>query len=192
VTSFTAYANYQERRGSNTAWTWEHQAMTRARLVMGSPELASRFDAVREAVMTAERDPRALAAEIVAMREKVRAAHPVRGTQFDVKHSVGGMVDVEFVVQYLVLSQSQAHPELRANTGNINLLERAERAGLLLPGMGTAAARAYRVLRQIQHRARLDEAPTQVDAARVTEEAAAVQALWQHVLGRPQATAPGA
>lgn len=183
VTSFTAYANYQERRGSNTAWTWEHQAMTRARFVMSSPQLASRFDAVREAVITAERDPQALAAEIVAMRDKVRAAHPVRGTQFDVKHSVGGMVDAEFVVQYLVLSQAQAHPELRANSGNINLLERAERVGLLRPGMGEAAGRAYRVLRQIQHRARLDEAPTQVDATSVSTEAAAVQALWQHVLG---------
>ena len=192
VTSFTAYANYQERRGSNTAWTWEHQAMTRARFVMGSPELSRRFDAVREAVMTAERDPVALAAEIVAMREKVRAAHPVRGSQFDVKHSVGGMVDVEFVVQYLVLSQSQAHPELRANSGNINLLERAEHAGLLQPGMGEAAARAYRVLRQIQHRARLDEAPTQVEAALVLEEANAVQALWQHVLGGPVAATASA
>jgi glutamate-ammonia-ligase adenylyltransferase len=192
VTSFTAYANYQERRGSNTAWTWEHQAMTRARLVMGSPELAIRFDAVREAVMTAERDPQALAAEIVAMRNKVRAAHPVRGSQFDVKHSVGGMVDVEFVVQYLVLSQSLVHPELRANSGNINLLERAEGAGLLRPGMGASAARAYRVLRQIQHRARLDEVPTQVEAVRVAEESAAVQALWQHVLGGQTAPAANA
>jgi glutamate-ammonia-ligase adenylyltransferase len=192
VTSFTAYANYQERRGSNTAWTWEHQAMTRARFVMGNLDLATRFDAVREAVITAERDPVALAAEIVAMREKVRAAHPVRGSQFDVKHSVGGMVDVEFVVQYLVLSQSQTHPELRANTGNINLLERAERVGLLRPGMGAAAANAYRTLRQIQHRARLDEAPTQVEAALVTEEAAAVRAMWQHVLGQPVAPAASA
>jgi [glutamine synthetase] adenylyltransferase / [glutamine synthetase]-adenylyl-L-tyrosine phosphorylase len=206
VTRFTAYADYQERRGSNTAWTWEHQAMTRARFVLGGdelpalpesrrappppaptrllgPSLRERFDAVREAVITAERDPVALAKEIVAMREKVRAAHPVRGEQFDVKHSPGGMVDVEFAVQFLVLSQSGAHPELRANTGNINLLLRAEQAGLLLPGMGDAAAQAYRALRQIQHRARLDEAPTQVPAGSVTEAAAAVQALWAHVLG---------
>jgi glutamate-ammonia-ligase adenylyltransferase len=229
VTSFTAYANYQERRGSNTAWTWEHHAMTRARCVMAPERLAAdssdpglpaargslppegadpalgrpgggvalptsqaslsaRFDAVRESVITAERDSAALAAEIVAMREKVRAAHPVRGAMFDVKHSHGGMVDVEFVVQYLVLSQSRAHPELRLNTGNINLLQRAEAAGLLRPGMGQAASDAYRVLRQIQHRARLDEATTQVDAALVASEAAAVQALWQHVLGTP----PGA
>ncbi|WP_439609423.1 bifunctional [glutamate--ammonia ligase]-adenylyl-L-tyrosine phosphorylase/[glutamate--ammonia-ligase] adenylyltransferase [Hydrogenophaga sp.] len=191
VTSFTAYANYQQQRGSNTAWTWEHQAMTRARFVLGggaegphAPPLSDRFDAVREAVITAPRDAASLAEEITSMRAKVRAAHPVRGTQFDVKHSPGGMVDVEFAVQYLVLLHSRAHPELRANTGNINLLHRAEAAGLLAPGMGEAAARAYRELRQIQHRARLDEAPTQVDAAQVEDAARAVLALWQHVLGR--------
>lgn len=189
VTSFNAYANYQQQRGSNTAWTWEHQAMTRARFVLGGVPLAGRFDAVREAVITAERDPASLAAEIVAMRGKVRSAHPVRGTRFDVKHSPGGMVDVEFVVQYLVLLHSSAHPELRANTGNINLLRRAENAGLLEPGMGEAAARAYRALRQIQHRARLDEAPTQVDASDVQDAAGAVLALWQHVLGRVSAPA---
>jgi [glutamine synthetase] adenylyltransferase / [glutamine synthetase]-adenylyl-L-tyrosine phosphorylase len=183
VTSFTAYANYQQQRGSNTAWTWEHQAMTRARFVLGGISLAGRFDAVREAVITAPRDATSLAAEIVAMRGKVRAAHPVRGTRFDVKHSPGGMVDVEFAVQYLVLLHSREHPELRANTGNINLLRRAEAAGLLLPGMGEAAAQAYRELRQIQHRARLDEAPTQVEAAQVEAAASAVLALWQHVLG---------
>ena len=183
VTSFQAYTNYQQQRGSNTAWTWEHQAMTRARFVLGGVSLAGRFDAVREDVITAPRDGDSLAREIVAMREKVRQAHPVRGTRFDVKHSPGGMVDVEFAVQYLVLLHSRTHPELRFNTGNINLLRRAEATGLLPPGMGEAAAKAYRELRQIQHRARLDEAPTQVDAALVAESAAAVRALWHHVLG---------
>ncbi|WP_332742428.1 bifunctional [glutamate--ammonia ligase]-adenylyl-L-tyrosine phosphorylase/[glutamate--ammonia-ligase] adenylyltransferase [Hydrogenophaga sp.] len=183
VTSFQAYTNYQQQRGSNTAWTWEHQAMTRARFVLGGVALAGRFDAVREDVITALRDGDSLAREIVAMREKVRQAHPVRGTRFDVKHSPGGMVDVEFAVQYLVLLHSRTHPELRLNTGNINLLRRAEANGLLTPGMGEAAAQAYRELRQIQHRARLDEAPTQVDAALVAESAAAVRALWDHVLG---------
>jgi len=183
VTRFEAYEKYQTQRGSNTAWTWEHQAMTRARFVLGSTGLTGRFDAVREAVITAPRDADALAREIVAMRAKVRAAHPVRGERFDVKHSPGGMVDVEFVVQYLVLLHSQAHPELRANTGNINLLRRAETAGLLSPGLGEASGRAYRRLRQVQHRARLDESPTQVDPAELEEEAATVRRLWQAVLG---------
>ncbi|KAB2899130.1 MAG: bifunctional [glutamate--ammonia ligase]-adenylyl-L-tyrosine phosphorylase/[glutamate--ammonia-ligase] adenylyltransferase, partial [Burkholderiaceae bacterium] len=136
ITSFTAYANYQQQRGSNTAWTWEHQAMTRARFVLGSEDLRARFDAVRESVITAPRDPAALRAEIVSMRERVRAAHAVRGEGFDVKHSPGGMVDAEFAVQYLVLSQSGAHPELVGNVGNIALLQRAEQTGLLPPGVG--------------------------------------------------------
>ncbi|MDO4969099.1 MAG: bifunctional [glutamate--ammonia ligase]-adenylyl-L-tyrosine phosphorylase/[glutamate--ammonia-ligase] adenylyltransferase, partial [Comamonadaceae bacterium] len=121
VTSFKSYANYQQQRGSNTAWTWEHQAMTRARFVLGSDSLRQRFDTVREAVITAPRDAQALKQEIVSMRERVRSAHPVRGDWFDVKHSRGGMLDAEFVVQYLVLSQSAQHPELVANLGNIAL-----------------------------------------------------------------------
>jgi glutamate-ammonia-ligase adenylyltransferase len=145
-------------------------------------DLAERFDAVREAVITAPRDVAALAEEIRAMRGKVRAAHPVRGEAFDVKHSPGGMVDVEFVIQFLVLSQSAAHPALRANRGNIALLLMAEEAGLLPEGMGQAAAAAYRRLRQIQHRARLDEVPTQVAAQEAQQDAQAVLALWRHVL----------
>lgn len=181
ITSFEAYANYQKGRGSNTAWTWEHQAMTRARFVVGMDALQPRFDAVRSAVVTSARDAQALRSEIVAMREKVRAAHPVRGEKFDLKHSPGGMVDAEFAVQYLVLSQSARHAELIANVGNIALLHRAEACGLLPTGVGHAAADAYRELRHLQHRARLDEASTQVDAADVAGERDAVLALWHAV-----------
>ncbi|MCX7693021.1 MAG: glutamine-synthetase adenylyltransferase, partial [Tepidimonas taiwanensis] len=183
VTSFEAYANYQQNRGSNTAWTWEHQAMTRARFVVGADDLRARFDAVREAVITAPRDAQALAAEIRAMRQRLYDAHPVRPGRFDLKHSPGGMIDVEFAVQYLVLAHSAAHPPLRDNAGNIALLQRAEDAGLLPPGVGRGAADAYRVLRQRQHRARLDEASTQLDPAEVASEREAVMALWRHVLG---------
>ncbi|MGE0333166.1 MAG: bifunctional [glutamate--ammonia ligase]-adenylyl-L-tyrosine phosphorylase/[glutamate--ammonia-ligase] adenylyltransferase [Ramlibacter sp.] len=183
ITTFDAYANYQQQRGSNTAWTWEHQAMTRARFVIGEPTLQERFDAVRQAVITAARDTAALRAEIMAMRDKVRTAHPVKGERFDVKHSHGGMVDVEFCVQFLVLSQSAAHPELVPNVGNIALLQRAEAAGLLPPGVGEAAASAYRELRRVQHQARLNEAPTQVDPPALQAERDAVLALWGAVFG---------
>ncbi|MDD0816139.1 bifunctional [glutamate--ammonia ligase]-adenylyl-L-tyrosine phosphorylase/[glutamate--ammonia-ligase] adenylyltransferase [Curvibacter sp. HBC28] len=181
VTTFEAYAKYQSQRGSNTAWTWEHQAMTRARFVLGSPALQARFDAVREAVITAPRDAQALRQEIVTMRERVRSAHAVRAGQFDVKHSVGGMVDAEFAVQYLVLSQSAQHPELRANVGNIALLQRAEATGLLPAGVGERAAVAYRELRRIQHQARLNEEPTQIDPDQVKTEREAIEALWRTV-----------
>jgi glutamate-ammonia-ligase adenylyltransferase len=183
VTTFHAYANYQEGRGSNTAWTWEHQAMTRARFVVGLEALRPRFDAVREAVITAPRDVGALQHEIVAMREKVRTAHPVKEGRFDLKHSPGGMVDAEFAVQFLVLSQSAVHAELRPNVGNIALLQRAEAAGLLPAGVGHAAASAYRELRRHQHHARLNEESTQVPQEALARERDAILALWRHVFG---------
>lgn len=189
VTTFDAYADYQQRRGSNTAWTWEHQAMTRARFVFGDGappgsglgSLQQRFDAVRLAVINAPRDADALRAEIMAMRNKVRAAHPVKAGTFDVKHSPGGMVDAEFAVQYLVLSQSARHPELADNVGNIALLQRAQAAGLLPAGVGEAAARAYRELRHVQHEARLNEAPTQVTPAQLEVERDAILAVWRAI-----------
>jgi glutamate-ammonia-ligase adenylyltransferase len=183
ITTFEAYANYQQQRGSNTAWTWEHQAMTRARFVLGSDALRQRFDAVRQAVICAPRDPEALRQEIMAMRDKVRQAHPVHGEFFDVKHSAGGMVDAEFAVQYLVLSQAAHHPELAANVGNIALLQAAEAAGLLPSGVGGAAANAYRELRRVQHRARLNEEPTHVEPQEMAAEREAVLALWSAVFG---------
>jgi [glutamine synthetase] adenylyltransferase / [glutamine synthetase]-adenylyl-L-tyrosine phosphorylase len=182
VTRFEAYADYQEQRGSNTAWTWEHQAMTRARFVMGWPSLAPRFDAVRHAVISAPRDAASLKTEIAAMREKVRQGHPVKPGHFDVKHSAGGMVDAEFVVQYLVLLHTAAHPELADNVGNIALLQRAEKADLLPAGVGEAAANAYREMRRLQHRARLNEEPTQVDPVTLQAEREAVLTLWQFVM----------
>ncbi|MCA6215377.1 bifunctional [glutamate--ammonia ligase]-adenylyl-L-tyrosine phosphorylase/[glutamate--ammonia-ligase] adenylyltransferase [Ideonella sp. B7] len=183
VTSIAAFDKYQRGRGSNTAWTWEHQAITRARWCAGSRHLAERFEATRRAVISAPRDPQALQQEVTAMRQKVHAAHPERGGLFDVKQSTGGMMDVEFCVQYLVLAHSGQHPELQDNAGNIALLQRAEAAGLLPAGVGHAAADAYRELRRAQHRARLDEQPTQFPPEQLATERAAVQALWQAVFG---------
>jgi len=182
VTRFEAYADYQQQRGSNTAWTWEHQAMTRARFVMGLPGLAPQFDTVRHAVISAPRDAVSLKAEIVAMRDKVRQGHPVKAERFDVKHSPGGMVDAEFAVQYLVLLHTAAHPELADNVGNIALLQRAEKAGLLPSGVGQAAANAYREMRRVQHRARLNEEPTDVPLEQLASERAAVLTLWKFVM----------
>jgi glutamate-ammonia-ligase adenylyltransferase len=183
VTSMASFENYQTGRGGNTAWTWEHQALTRARWCAGAPDLAPRFDAVRRAVLCSARDCAALATEIKAMREKVRSSHRVRGGKFDVKHSAGGMMDVEFAVQYLVLAHGAAHPELLDDAGNIALLQRAEAAGLLPPAIGSAAADAYRDLRRAQHRARLDERPTQVEPETLEAQANAVLALWRVAFG---------
>jgi [glutamine synthetase] adenylyltransferase / [glutamine synthetase]-adenylyl-L-tyrosine phosphorylase len=183
VTSISAFENYQSGRGSNTAWTWEHQALTRARFAAGARAIEPRFEAARRAVLAAPRDPLALREEVRAMREKVRAARPVPAGRFDVKHSPGGMMDVEFAVQYLVLAHAGTHTELLDNAGNIALLRRAERAGLLRQGIGMAAADAYRELRRAQHGARLDEQPTHFDPAQHAVQREAVLALWRAVFG---------
>ena len=181
VTSFAAYTRYQQQRGSNTAWTWEHQAMTRARFVLGSAALRAHFEQVRLGVITAPRDTDLLRRQIVDMREKVRNAHPVKSGRFDVKHSAGGMVDTEFAVQFLVLSQAARYSELALNVGNIALLLQAESVGLLPAGVGVAAAGAYRELRRVQHQARLNEEPTHVTRPALQAERAAIQALWSAV-----------
>ena len=157
--------------------------MTRARFVLGDPVLGQRFDAVREATITSIRDLDALKVQIVAMRDKVRSAHPVKPDRFDVKHSPGGMVDAEFVVQYMVLSASARFPTLLPNVGNIALLQRAEDAGLLPPGVGRDAGVAYRELRRVQHVARLNEDPTQVPLTSLVAERTAMLALWKAAFG---------
>jgi glutamate-ammonia-ligase adenylyltransferase len=189
VTSIASFERYQDGRGSNTAWTWEHQALTRARFCAGEPAIGARFDAARERVLTAPRDAAALREEVRAMREKVRAAHAVPAGRFDVKHSPGGMMDAEFAVQWLVLARSAAHPQLRDNVGNIALLQRAEACALLPAGAGTAAADGYRELRRAQHRARLDERPTHFELGATGPQDAlaaareAVLRVWHHVFG---------
>ena len=183
VTSIASFEKYQTGRGSNTAWTWEHQALTRARFCAGDPALAAPFDKVRSAVLAAPRDPLALRTEVHAMRDKVATAHPVKGEMFDIKHSAGGMMDVEFAVQVLVLEHCKTHPELIPNVGNIALLQRAEAAGLLPLSIGMAATDAYRDLRRAQHAARLDEHPTQVPLQAMEAQRSAVLALWHAVFG---------
>jgi glutamate-ammonia-ligase adenylyltransferase len=183
VTSITSFERYQVGRGSNTAWTWEHQALTRARFCAGTAALGQRFDAVRRQVLAAPRDLTALKREVLEMREKVRAARPVKAGRFDVKHSPGGMMDAEFAVQLLVLAHSADNPTLLDNAGNIALLRRAEAQGLLPAGVGEAAANAYRELRRAQHQARLDEQPTHFEPEVLASARDAVLALWHAVFG---------
>ena len=108
--------------------------MTRARCVLGDSALHARFEGVRKAVISSERDHAALRDEIGGMRAKVRAGHAVRGEQFDVKHSPGGMVDVEFAVQFLVLAQAANHPGLVQNFSGMH--RHAQRLGIAGIGLG--------------------------------------------------------
>ncbi|MFV0284025.1 MAG: bifunctional [glutamate--ammonia ligase]-adenylyl-L-tyrosine phosphorylase/[glutamate--ammonia-ligase] adenylyltransferase [Castellaniella sp.] len=175
-----AFEHYQLAQ----AWPWEHQALTRARFVAGDPAIGARFEDIRQRILLLPRDPEALRQEVRSMRDKISQGHPNRSGDFDLKHDRGGMVDIEFITQFLVLSQSGAHPELLGNLGNIALLGLAARAGLIPGPLAAEAADAYRVFRRRQHKLRLQGA----DKARIPQtefkrEREAVGELWEYVLG---------
>ncbi|WP_217125111.1 bifunctional [glutamate--ammonia ligase]-adenylyl-L-tyrosine phosphorylase/[glutamate--ammonia-ligase] adenylyltransferase [Hydrogenophilus thiooxidans] len=165
----------------DAAWTWEHQALTRARFAAGDPALGKRFEALRRFILAIERDTTRLAGEIVAMREKIRAEHPAKAGQFNLKHDFGGLIDVEFLVQYLVLAHAPHDPELAENAGNIALLSRAAARHLIPSELAEAVAETYRHLRREQHRLRLDEKPAVVPAETITDRTEPVRALWHHL-----------
>jgi len=180
ASSLEAFQLYQREH----AWTWEHQALTRARYVAGDSAIGAAFEAEREAILRLPREAAKLNADIVAMRRKMFAGHPNRGALFDVKHDPGGMVDIEFSVQYLVLAHAHAHPELTRNIGNIALLKLAAQLGLVNAQLALAAADAYREYRKLQHQIRLQgAAEARVEPAPEGARRATVAALWQEVFG---------
>ncbi|NDP41961.1 MAG: bifunctional glutamine synthetase adenylyltransferase/deadenyltransferase, partial [Aromatoleum sp.] len=132
------------------------------------------------------RDPAALRFDVLEMRRKMHAGHPNATDRFDLKHDAGGMVDVEFAVQSLVLAHAHDHAELTRNAGNIALLAIAGRLGLVPSDIAAAAADAYRDYRRLQHQIRLTGAAhARVPRQTQTRERAAVDALWRNVFGGP-------
>ena len=182
VSSLSSFRRYQHEH----AWTWEHQALTRARFVAGDPAIGAAFEALRNQFLRLPRDHAKLAADVVDMRRKMAAGHPNRTALFDLKHDAGGMVDVEFAVQFLVLAFAHDHPGLCGNLGNISLLRMAGDRGLVDAQAALAAADAYRDFRRLQHQIRLTGAPNaRVDADSQVERRSAVLALWTQVFGGP-------
>jgi glutamate-ammonia-ligase adenylyltransferase len=185
VSPIEAFREYQFEK----AWVWEHQALTRARFVAGDTAIGGRFERIRIEVLCRPRDLATLGREILSMRDKMRDAHPNRSGLFDLKHDAGGIVDVEFVVQYLVLGHAHGHAGLTGNIGNLALLKLAASLGLLPDDLAAGAHAAYREFRQLQHALRLQgERYARVDAARVAEHVQAVLRLWQWVFGNIRRT----
>ena len=180
ASSVQAFRKYQRE----SAWTWEHQALTRARFVCGDPPLGAAFEAERETILTLPRDPQRLAADVVEMRHRMAAGHPNRTTLFDLKHDAGGMVDIEFTVQYLVLANAHRYPALTRNAGNIALLKVGAELGLLPVKLAGAVADAYRDYRRLQHQIRLTGAEhVRVEPEDLAAPRAAVAALWKLIFG---------
>jgi [glutamine synthetase] adenylyltransferase / [glutamine synthetase]-adenylyl-L-tyrosine phosphorylase len=181
LSNVSAFADYQREK----AWTWEHQALTRARFAAGDPATGSAFESIREGVIATPRDGATLREDIARMRLKVAEGHPnkKRDTQFDIKHDAGGLVDLEFAVQALVLRYAATYSTMRANHGNIALAVRAGELGLVDIKVGANAANAYRTLRSKQHALRLqgaERAVVAVDA--LSEERRAIRAFYEAVM----------
>jgi len=181
VSSLAAFEEYQER----SAWTWEHQALTRARHCAGDRDVGMRFEEIRQRILRRERDEAGLARDVLAMREKLHAAHPNRSGLFDLKHDRGGMIDIEFAVQFLVLAHAHRHPELTRNLGNIALLKMLSDLKLIGADAAEDCRNAYRKFRRLQHALRLNGARyARVPQAQVARKSAAVRGLWQAVFAR--------
>src|SRR5450830_1552532 len=174
VSSVAAFERYQ----ASSAWVWEHQALTRARFCAGDAATGARFEAIREQVLRRERDGEALREEVLKMRQRMHAAQ-TPGAGFDLKQDAGGMIDIEFMVQYLVLRHAHDYPQLTANSGNIALLKTCGELKLIDPAQAGAVADAYRAMRKLQHQVRLQgQDNARVEPALVAKHAEAVRALW--------------
>jgi glutamate-ammonia-ligase adenylyltransferase len=178
VSSVAAFAEYQQSQ----AWVWEHQALTRARYSAGDAQVGAAFEQIRKQVLCQKRDLPTLRREILAMRQKMHDGHPNDSGLFDIKHDSGGMVDIEFMVQYLVLAYAHQHPQLTGNIGNLALLKLAAELGLIQTDAALQVGNLYRSLRQVQHRSRLNSlSPCRLAQSEI--DTSASRQLWKVLLG---------
>ncbi|WP_457552026.1 bifunctional [glutamate--ammonia ligase]-adenylyl-L-tyrosine phosphorylase/[glutamate--ammonia-ligase] adenylyltransferase [Desulfobacula sp.] len=162
VSHIDAFEEYME----NQAWTWEHQALIRARPVAGDIDLCSKFEEIRKSVLTRKRNAETLKNEVFSMRERMRAERLKAGKDiFDLKQSKGGIVDIEFLVQYLVLKNSQPFPDITIWTDNIRLLESLDAEGIITGCESERLQNAYLGMRKTMHRLDLLEKSLEIPSA---------------------------
>ena len=178
VSSIEAFQRYQRE----SAWTWEHQALSRARFCAGDAAVGAAFEAERKIILFKKRDLAGLRVDILEMREKLFEGHPNTGRLFDIKHDRGGMIDIEFIVQYLVLGFSHRFGDLLANDGNIALLGVAASHELIPKPEADKVRLAYRIFRRRQHALRLaGERYARVPHDELSVHADATRGLWEIV-----------
>ena len=190
VSSLAAFQRYQE----NEAWTWEHQALVRARVLTGCARVAEGFERVRATILERARDLPKLQAEVSEMRAKMRDNLGSRetaagtganafdaATSFDLKQDAGGIVDIEFMVQYAALAWSGQHPELHRYTDNIRILDGLRDVGLLPAADVELLQEAYKAYRSAAHRQALQKQPGKVGGDQFAEERRSVMRLWREL-----------
>ena len=190
VSSVGAFERYQQ----NEAWTWEHQALVRARVLVGCPQVGAAFEDVRARVLGKQRDLAGLRTEVSEMRAKMRdnlgtkstaagtAANAYdRGVPFDIKQDAGGIVDIEFMVQYAALAWSHSHPALLRYTDNIRILEGLEEAGLVPASDAVLLREVYKAFRSAAHRQALQKQAGVIDAGQFVSERQEVRRIWSEL-----------
>lgn len=188
VSSVHAFKDYQLKK----AWVWEHQAISRARFVAGDSDIGKAFEQVRVEVLTQTRDVEKLKTEVRGMREKMRAAQGIgpknsaarkNATEmFELKNGIGGIIDVEFLVQFLVLAHAKQYPQLTGNIGNIALLKLLASLNIIEADAAEKVALAYREYRKMQHALKLQGVTqTKVEVTLVATHVLAVTTLWKQI-----------
>ncbi|MBT8117664.1 MAG: bifunctional [glutamate--ammonia ligase]-adenylyl-L-tyrosine phosphorylase/[glutamate--ammonia-ligase] adenylyltransferase, partial [Gammaproteobacteria bacterium] len=179
VSSMEAFAEYQRR----SAWTWENQALIRARVVVGGDSIRRQFERIRSGVLARPREQAQLRGEVIEMRQRMRDELDRSGRgRVDLKHGSGGIVDIEFMVQFAVLRWSESHAELLRHTDNLRLLEALAGSELLPADDAGQLSAAYCAIRQlINHRVLQDESSV-VDDSVLAEERRVVAAIWSRFM----------
>lgn len=177
VTSLNAFAKYQKEQ----AWTWEHQALLRARPVAGSARLIESFNALRQSILCVPRDRQKLRQEVVDMRNKMRVhlASKPKAERFDLKQDRGGIVDIEFMVQYTALAWAETYPDIVRYTDNIRILDALAEAGLMSKEQIEQMASAYKIYRATGHRLALQDHSAELPGEALAQYRDQITALWQ-------------
>jgi glutamate-ammonia-ligase adenylyltransferase len=183
VSTLAAFRSYQQE----SAWTWEHQALVRARFVAGDAEVAAAVSELREEILRRPRDEAALAGEVLGMRQKMREhllpEEKAEDGEFHLKHGRGGIVDIEFMVQYAVLAWSHRVPQLARWSDNVRIIETLGQQGLFEQQECEALKDAYLAYRSAAHQLSLQQQPGIVAEGSYSEARAAVTGKWRQLFG---------
>jgi glutamate-ammonia-ligase adenylyltransferase len=184
VSSLKAFQEYQEKE----AWTWEHQALVRSRVVAGAARLGAEFEQVRALILQQVRDPDELKAAVVEMREKMRTHLGTSAKEaenkhiFNLKQDLGGIVDIEFLVQYKVLAEAYRYPELLEFTDNIRILDAMEKTGLLTADDAESLREAYKAYRAAGHRLTLQDQSSVISESEMKDCRELITRIWSSVM----------
>ena len=180
VSHVEGFADYQRKE----AWTWEHQALIRARAIIGDPALRARFEAIRHETLTRSRDVERLRREVADMRERLRKEQKLEGgAHFDIKQGAGGILDIEFLVQYLALRHAHQYPAIIRWTDNVRLLQALNESGILDNPTAFRLRRAYLIYRAMVHRLNLAQQSARVSNDRFEQPRRFVVDTWNKFLG---------